>query len=216
MERKVTLTRPELLTLAENGAAWRGADQAWFPEEKQQKAGCGATAAAHLARYLAGTRPECLPLYPSGSQHRADFLALMEEMWRYVTPGRLGVHTLRMLRKGLTAFAARRGVALSVRELDVPPLLPAARPTADQCAAFLRTALRADCPVAFLNLSPGRCRELEGWHWTTVVETEEQPEGPILCTVLDGGRELTVDFRLWLMTTRLGGGLLYLPREGVI
>lgn len=214
VERTETLTRPELFTLTEDGSAWRGADQMWYAEEEKQKAGCGATVAAHLARYLAGTRPECRVFYPSGNQTRAEFLALMNETWRYITPGRLGVHTLRMFRKGLTAFAADRGVVLPVRELDVPPLLRVARPTADQCAAFLRTALRADCPVAFLNLSSGRCEKMERWHWMTIIEVEERPEGPIFCTVLDGGREIKVDFRLWLITTRLGGGLLYIPREG--
>ena len=83
----------------------------------------------------------------------------------------------------------------------------------DQCAAFLRSALEADSPVAWLNLHSGEAEGLDDWHWVTVIGLEEHSDGPLLCTVLDGGREITVDFRLWFRplagrrTRGAGGGL---------
>lgn len=207
MEHTYQLSRPELLTITEGGQTWRGADQLWYPDEWQRKAGCGPTAAAMLVSYLAQTRPACAGLYPAGSWERADVLGLMEELWRYITPGKHGVNTTHLFTKGLSAFAAERQVALSIRELDVPRL-KLARPTADQCAAFLRSSLLADAPVAWLNLHAGTVEGLDDWHWVTVAGLEERGDGALLCTILDGGKELTVDFRLWFQSTKAGGGLV--------
>ena len=41
-----------------DGAVTHGADQDWFPDLWQQRAGCGPTAAAVILSYLARTRPE--------------------------------------------------------------------------------------------------------------------------------------------------------------
>ena len=78
----------------------------------------------------------------------------------------------------------------------------------DQCAAFLRSALSADTPVAWLNLHHGEVEHLDDWHWVTIIALEERSDGTLLCTYLDSGRERTADFRLWFQTTKLGGGLV--------
>ena len=210
MEHIYGLSRPELLTITEGGRTWRGADQIWYADEWQQKAGCGPTTAALMASYLAQTRPSCAPLYPSGSWEKADFTALMEELWQHVTPGKHGVNAPRLFSKGLRSFGASKEVELPLRELDIPRF-KLARPTVDQCAAFLRTALAADSPVAFLNLSHGLVKELDSWHWVTIVGLEQHGDGLMQTTILDGGREYAVDFRLWFQSTRAGGGLIYVP-----
>lgn len=210
MEQNLSLTHPELFTLAEKKRSWRGADQKWYEDKKRQEAGCGPVAAVHLVTYLADVRPGWEKLYPSHSRRKHGFVKLMDEMWGSITPGRLGVNTLHKFTRGLKAYGRGKGMDLPVRDLDIPPV-KAARPTVDQCTAFIRAGLRADCPVAFLNLSRGAVRELESWHWVTIIGIEEQAGGAILCTLLDGGREYPVDFRLWFQTTRLGGGLLYVP-----
>ena len=126
----------------------------------------------------------------------------MDELWAHVTPGKKGVNTLHLFTKGFVGFAAQKGVQISLRTLDIPRF-KLARPTVDQCAAFLRSALEADSPVAWLNLHSGEAEGLDDWHWVTVIGLEEHSDGPLLCTVLDGGREITVDFRLWFRTTKL-------------
>ncbi|NCB63857.1 MAG: hypothetical protein EOM52_09665 [Clostridia bacterium] len=210
MERTYGITDPEILTICDGERSWRGADQEWYGEEWQRKAGCGPTCAATLLRYVAEKRGGWEALYPAASREQTDFLALMDEVWKHVTPGKMGVNTLHIFTRGIKAYAAEKGVKLPVRELDIPAL-KLARPTVDQCAAFLRTGLSSDSPVAFLNLSAGEVKELDSWHWVTIIALEEHSEGPLLCTILDGGKEITVDFRLWFRTTGRGGGLIYLP-----
>lgn len=201
---------PERFTILEGARSWRGADQEWYADEWQRKAGCGPTCAAMLLSYLAHSQGAFQALYPALRWERAPFLALMDEVWKHVTPGRMGVNSLFLFTRGLKSFAKEKGLELPIRALDIPPLR-AARPTVDQCAAFLRSALSADSPVAFLNLSAGKVKGLESWHWVTVIGLEEHSEGPLLCTVLDGGKEKQLDFRLWFQTTRAGGGLVYVP-----
>lgn len=211
MEHTYAIGSPELFTIVDGDRAWRGADQEWYEDGWQRKAGCGPTTASHLVSYLAEVRPGWTSLYPSHSRRKDDFLALMKEMWTFVTPGRMGVNTLHAFTRGIEGYAREKGVELPVRGLDIPAM-KAARPSVDQCAAFLRTAISADSPVAFLNLSHGQVQELESWHWVTVVGVEEHEDGQLLCTILDAGRELTIDFRLWFQTTRAGGGLIYIQR----
>lgn len=213
MERKYEVTRPELFTFnLKEGKTSRGADQEWYADEWQRKAGCGPTTAAMLLFYLSALRPELAPLYPSGSRDQADLLRLMEEVWEHVTPGKLGVNSLHLFSDGLRSFARERRCVLHIRELDIPRF-HLARPSFSQCAAFLRTGLNADCPVAFLNFSSGLVPHLDSWHWVPVISVEERSGGQVLCTILDGGRERRVDFRLWYQTSRTGGGLIYIPAE---
>ena len=207
LEHFYGLSRPELLTITEGKKTWQGADQLWYADEWKQKAGCGPTAASVMASYLAQTRPSCAALYPSGSQAKADFTALMGELWQYVTPGKRGVNRPRLFAKGFHTFGSAKGVELPLRELDIPRF-KLARPTADQCAAFLRSALSTDAPVAWMNLHHGEVEHLDNWHWVTIIALEERSDGALLCTFLDSGKELTADFRLWFQTTKLGGGLV--------
>lgn len=207
MKRNCSLTRGDLFTVIEGERSWRGYDQEWFGDEWQRKAGCGPTAAAQQVSYLAQTRPACRALYPSGSWERGDALALMNALWAHITPGRKGVNTLRLFTKGFSAFAGERGLEVPLRTLDIPRF-KLARPTVDQCAAFLHSAMEADSPVAWLNLHSGQVTELDDWHWVVIIALETCSDGQLLCRFLDGGRERTADFRLWFQTTKLGGGLV--------
>ena len=83
--------------------------------------------------------------------------------------------------------------------------------TGSPLSICFRTALAADSPVAFLNLSHGLVKELDSWHWVTIVGLEQHGDGLMQTTILDGGREYAVDFRLWFQSTRAGGGLIYVP-----
>lgn len=213
MERRYELTRPELVTIQmEDGTASRGADQEWYATEWQRKAGCGPAAAAVLLSYLSMTRPEARALYPSGSLKQKDYTDLMEQVWGNMTPGKKGLTSIRMFTGGIRSFARERQCLLPTRELDIPRFR-IARPSFSQCAAFLRTGLTADCPVAFLNFSGGEVENLEDWHWMPVIALEERCGGQAVCTILNHGREQEIDFRLWFHTTRTGGGLLYVPKE---
>lgn len=77
------------------------------------------------------------------------------------------------------------------------------RPDYVTVSAFLTAALRADCPVAFLNLHQGKVKELDWWHWVTIIALDGRR-----ATLLDSGKELEIDLVLWLETTRRRGGFV--------
>ena len=56
-----------------DGAVTHGADQDWFPDLWQQRAGCGPTAAAVILSYLARTRPELYIIIYGQSTIRNSF-----------------------------------------------------------------------------------------------------------------------------------------------
>lgn len=208
MSAVFSLSRPELLTFT--GAAgefFRGADQEWYRDPWQRMAGCGPTTASVLLSYLGSTRPALAPLASPGGRTSAGFLPYMEEVWTFVTPGPMGLKGVDKLTGGCEKFAEAHGVLLSSRALDIPRR-PEDRPSLTRCTEFLRAGLSADCPVAFLNYSNGSLTNLEDWHWVPLVALEER-EDTLVCTVLDGGLAVDVDFSLWYRTTRLGGGLAY-------
>ena len=133
-----------------DGAVTHGADQDWFPDLWQQRAGCGPTAAAVILSYLARTRPELAPLYPEGAMDRASFTGLMCRVWEHVTPVSHGLNRPEQMAEGMASFAAARGLTLTPG-LFVFPSARTKRPPYEQVEAFVRRALERDCPVAFLS-----------------------------------------------------------------
>lgn len=210
MKQNYSITHPELLTLTDGNQTWNGADQEWYQENWRRRSGCGTTAAAHLLSYLAKVKPNWKVLYPHHSREKSDFLSFMNELWNYVTPGSMGVNSVNKLTCGISNYAKEKNVTLSFHKLNIPQL-KTARPTIEQCTTFFRTAMENNSPVAFLNLSAGNIKGLDSWHWITIIAIQEQSDGSILCTALDGsGHKLIVDFYQWLQTSRLGGGLVYI------
>ncbi len=204
---RFSIRYPELLTVVEGEDRWRGCDQDWFPQQRQRYSGCGPTSAAVLVSYLASTHEDYSALYPSRSNRRDDIVELMEETWQYITPGNMGVNSAKYYADGLRSFLRDRGSALTVEELEI--LGPReARPTLDDCTGFIRAGLEADAPVPWLVLDPGGESRLDEWHWITIFAMEESGDGNVACSYLDSGEERTADFRLWLETTGLGGGLV--------
>ena len=176
-----------------DGAVTHGADQDWFPDLWQQRAGCGPTAAAVILSYLARTRPELAPLYPEGAMDRASFTGLMCRVWEQMA-------------EGMASFAAARGLTLTPG-LFVFPSARTKRPPYEQVEAFVRRALERDCPVAFLNFSHGALKNLDSWHWVPLTAMTEG-ESVLLCTILDEGEARVIDLALWWETSSLGGALV--------
>ena len=185
-----------------DGAVTHGADQDWFPDLWQQRAGCGPTAAAVILSYLARTRPELAPLYPEGAMDRASFTGLMCRVWEHVTPVSHGLNRPEQMAEGMASFAAARGLTLTPG-LFVFPSARTKRPPYEQVEAFVRRALERDCPVAFLNLHHGRVKELDYWHWVTITALEDTT-----AVILDSGSALRIDLRLWYETTKRRGGFV--------
>lgn len=205
----ITLKSLSALELSGGAGVCYGGSQAWYSSYWRRLAGCGPTNAANLIWHLAATRPAMNALWELTPPTPENFARLMEAMFSYVTPGLQGVNKTAVFREGALKFAQGRGVRLGAQVLDIPR--PAQqRPGIGQVEKFILHALKNDLPVAFLNLSNGQVKNLDNWHWVTLVGYE--PGGAMM---YDQGKAAVIDLRLWLESTANGGGFVALePAEG--
>ncbi|MCI1955086.1 MAG: hypothetical protein LKJ21_01775 [Oscillospiraceae bacterium] len=206
----ISISRPDLLTIAdeETARSFFGGAQDWYSAEWSRRAGCGPTCAANILAYLAFSRPGLSSLYRPETRNRPDFVRHMEEVYRFVTPGSMGLNRVEMFSDGVAAFARSRGVSLHPHVFRVPGNRAKDRPDVSALAEFIRAGLACDCPLGFLNLTRGRVKNLQGWHWLTVTAAEIGKDN-IFVRASDEGRPIRLDLRLWYLTTRMSGGLAY-------
>lgn len=197
------MLHPEWLDLTgPDGTICHGADQDWFPDAHQRRAGCGPTTAALIFHYLARQRPEFSPLRPEWGTDRASFTAHMCRVWDYVTPRSHGLNRPEYMAEGMAAYGQAVGVPLSPTLFSFPSARTK-RPGWEQLRAFVAASLEADCPVAFLNLDNGKIRQLDRWHWVTLIGLEGNT-----ASIVDNGNAFTMDLNLWYATTKTRGGFV--------
>lgn len=180
---------------AETGQCTYGGRQRWFPKKGQRLRGCGPVAAANILCHLAGSGERCRPLYP-GALTQAQFLELMEETYRALSPALVGgVFSLGRFARGVEALAWSRGVVLTVH------LLRVRSHSREEALGMVREGLARGCPVAALNLKlryrvpPGG--ENFGWHWVTVTGLETGPDGTVWMEVSSWGRRYLLDWEAY-------------------
>lgn len=203
----ISILQPENLHIYDpKGASW-GANQVWYKDAWQRKAGCGPTTCANLVWYMANSQEKLYNLWPRSIENKADMLGLMEELWHYITPTKgLGVNSTSKFANGAVHFAEDKGIQLATSILDIPPST-IKRPSYEKVREFLSSAFSENLPVAFLNLDNGKVKNLEHWHWVTLISLNEN--GPAAYMV-DQGHKLEIDLKLWLDTTKGGGGFVAL------
>ncbi len=192
----------------ESQRAFFGGDQEWYRDEWHRRAGCGPTCAANLTAYLAMTRPALRALYAGEDMRKSAFSAHMEEIYQFVTPGSMGLNRVEMYTRGVTDFAASRDLALQAHTFEVHGYMCRDRAPVEKLAEFVRAGLESDCPLAFLNLTKGRVKNLQGWHWITITAAE-MDDVSLTSSASDEGSEIRFDLRLWYLSTRMRGGLVY-------
>lgn len=187
-----------------------GCNQAWYPKMRQRLAGCGPSAASNIFFYLSHSQ-STLGL-EKGSNSKENWLSLMEEMWTYVTPSIRGVNTLKMFYEPMLVYTKSKGVNVEYRICDVPKD-KSQRPELKEIVNFLEEALEKDAPVAFLNLCNGEEKNLDRWHWVTIISLEyTEDRNSAFVNILDQGLIKRINLALWYNTTTLGGGFLYFAR----
>lgn len=206
----VSIEKPELLTITDSleNKKYFGADQEWYEKNWSRQAGCGPTCASNITAYLARTREKYKELFVPDSLERTDFVRHMEELFRYITPGAMGVNHVDKFAEGITRFAKDRGVEIEARVFSVENCLTRKR-YPDKLKEFVRQGLLSDCPLAFLNLSRGEETNLQAWHWITVTGADIG-EDSLIATASDEGRVIEFDLLKWYLTTRMHGGLIYI------
>ena len=194
----------------ETGSVFFGCDQEWYRSVWQRMAGCGPTVVSNILLYLsrADSRKKKTP--PPGKQ---ECLALMEEVWRYVTPTMRGIPSARILFDGALSYTEAKRPGIRPRFLEIPRER-GRRPEFPEFLRFLGEALGNDTPAAFLNLDCGEEKRLDSWHWVTVVSLRCEEDGSFAeADIADEGKAKTVDLAVWYRTTSLGGGLVRFDRS---
>lgn len=184
-----------------------GCQQLWYPKKWQRLAGCGPTVATNLFFYLSHYQA---PMeLEEGSSSKESLISLMEELWKYVTPSMRGVNTTQMFYKPLLSFMKTKGFNADYRFCDIPKE-KSQRPNFQEILDFLEDALIKNVPIAFLNLDNGEVKNLDRWHWVTIISLECAEEGTsAFVNILDEGQIKKIDLALWFNTTTLGGGFVY-------
>jgi hypothetical protein len=200
-----TLRNIELLAIEHGGRTFFGGDQGWFDDRKvyRKEAACGATTCANVLCYLARTRERLAGLVPFDTGTKAGFLDYMKEVYPFVRPGLIGIMPADFTR-GAGEYSEKHGFSFEYKLLTVPAA-SAKRPSAERMYDFINEALAGDLPVAFLNLSSGRVKNLDSYHWVTLTGMDESTG---LCRIADNGRLLDVDLMKWLKRSTLGGAFV--------
>lgn len=188
-----------------SGNSYYGGDQEWFGSHKEyrKEAACGATTCANVLGYLAQTREDLTALAPYDLHGKESFLSFMKAVYPFVRPGLIGIMPADFTR-GADEYSATVGFGFEYDILTVPAA-SSKRPGPDAMYRFLDTALADDLPVAFLNLSGGRVKNLDSYHWVTLVGSDE---GAGMCRIVDNGRLLEVALKKWLKRSALGGAFV--------
>jgi len=200
----LTINNCELLHIKTKYGTALGGMQSWYPIEWQRRSGCGPTTASLIFWYLAQTRKEYKSLCRFDASEKEGFSNLMCDVWQHVKPGFRGLNKISMMTEGVKSYALMCGVNMQCNVLEVPAA-QSSRPQTSEMTAFLLDAISNNLPVAFLNLSNGKLKNLDGWHWVTIVGINPE-NGTAL--MYDQGRQVIIDIDLWLQTTLVGGGFV--------
>lgn len=184
-----------------------GGNQEWYHKKWNKDSGCGPTSAANITAYLALTREKCRKLYEGRSMEQSEFTAHMEKMFHYVTPGPMGVNSLDKYINGFMDYVKEKEVTLTPRVLSVDKATFKKR-NVKELEEFVIAGLNSDCPLAFLNLSKGAETRLQGWHWITITQAIID-EDDIIAIASDEGKKREFSLKLWYLTTKMHGGLIY-------
>ena len=210
----VSILQPEALTITQNTAQQSlfGGDQEWFVNKRARMDGCGPTCAANITAYLAWTRPDLRNLYDGEDRSKSLFAQHMENLYRFVTPGNMGLHRPKLFAEGLLAFANSRGKALKAHLFEVNGNRSRERQSLLELSTFVQAGLESDCPIAFLNLNRGKEKSLQNWHWITITSAVIDNTQLAACAS-DEGKQICFDLGQWYQSTRMRGGLVYFTQQ---
>ncbi|AEV28671.1 hypothetical protein SpiGrapes_0844 [Sphaerochaeta pleomorpha str. Grapes] len=202
----IMIQNPMLLQLQDPvGATIYGCDQLWYHSYWQRLSGCGPSTATNLMLYFQnkGSIPTKIAVHD-----KKTFTALMELLWQFVTPRYQGVHLLSQFYQGVEGYMQSIKGSLDSSYLEIPKEKEL-RPSFDSIVEFIVEGLKNDSPIAFLNLSRGSLKNLDEWHWVTLVGIRyEENSGCYYATIYDASKKWDIDLGQWYDTTKRGGGFI--------
>ncbi|MFA7673728.1 MAG: hypothetical protein WCY62_07740 [Clostridia bacterium] len=203
----ISINEPKWLQLTDiTGDILYGCSQEWFRTTWQRMSGCGPCTASNIVLYF--QRSGRIQTHIAVDS-KPDFMRLMESVWKYVTPKYMGMHLVSQFYTGLNNYFKSINAELKCYTLDIPKHMES-RPLIPVIVDFIAAGLSADSPVAFLNLSNGTVKDLDEWHWVTVIAMEtNQDTGDVYLEIYDDRKDIKINFTQWYASTKLGGGFIY-------
>lgn len=187
-------------------STYYGCDQEWYMTEWQRNSGCGPTVVTNIMYYLNCIRNGVKKDIPMLTKSEA--LSMMEEVWQYVTPTIHGIPTTKLLYDDVLNYAKAKTLNIKLNFINIQEnqLL---RHEFQHLLLFLDTSLRMDSPIAFLNLDNGDEKQLDSWHWVTIILLKYAEDGSTaFIDIMDEGIIKTIDLAKWFRNTMLGGGFV--------
>lgn len=171
----------------ENGVqAGYGGNQEWFSQVFQRTAGCASVTGANLAAYYASRAAESRGLYSGNTERfsKSEYLRVMEEVYRYMTPGPMGFPVAGRFVQKFLQFAGEHGSTFRAHTMFH-------RCGCEERMTFLKEAIAKGNPVAFLVLRH-RAPEMRenNWHWVTITGWIEDAGGEQVIVSNCGEREV--------------------------
>lgn len=201
-----SISNPSVLKVFDESThkTYYGCNQEWYTTDWQRRSGCGPSVVSNIMLYLTS------PAFGLGQSinSKENCLSCMEEIWRYVTPTTEGIPTTKMLYEAVLTYTKSKSMNVEYGFCDLPKDR-SHRPTLPEVLKFLAGALLKDAPIAFLNLCNGEEKNLDRWHWVTIISLEYAEANSAFVTILDEGLMKKIDLALWYNTTTLGGGFVY-------
>ncbi len=181
-----------------------GFDQDWHTGYFHKMAGCGPTTATMLLNYLRLRDSLNIPI---NHNNLDELKKSLNNVFNYVTPGAHGVNKTSMFVDGINKFILEHKLNYKCEELVINKGFDK-RPNLDEAIDFIKKGIDCDCPIAFLSLSKGDIKVIDSWHWMTIVSIVDK-----IVTFYDNGKKESFDIEVWLKTSKLGGGFVYLIKE---
>lgn len=205
----ISIKNPEILNIYNplDNKTYFGGDQEWYHKKWNKESGCGPTSGANITAYLALTKGHLRKLYTGDSMEQKDFTSHMEVMFRYITPGPMGVNSLDKYINGCMDYVKEKEVSLTAKSLSVD-MFSFKKRDIKKLEEFVVEGLSANCPLAFLNLSKGEEIKLQSWHWITITQARIENDD-IIAIASDEGKKREFSLKLWYLTTKMHGGLIY-------
>ena len=200
------------LPIRKDGTTFYGGNQYWLELPFFGYNACGTVAACNTLGYMATSSQDYTALYPFSTINYDNFLQYIKLMnsW-FVKPGPIGIITTDDYIKGVKSFAGYYGTSL--RSFCVSADEPKYR-----ASAIVQIGLKADKPVAALNLSTekveGESKErfVWGWHWVTITKFFQTSESNQWIAVSSCGKRESINWDVYWTyanSAALKGGFVY-------
>ncbi len=173
-----------------------GGNQDWYNSYIKRLAGCGPTTASTITMYE-------LNKLNYHEYTKKEFISLMKDLWKYITPGMMGVDTVNKYKDGYDKYLKTSNLNISKSKILI---LDTA--SIDEIEKYLQEAIKTDHPVAFLNLNNGSEKQIDSWHWTTIVSLENINNN-LYVEICDEGLLKKVNLSNWLNTSSRGSFIYY-------